>query len=761
MKEVKKCSISGVAFTMDTDAYEALEAYLDSLKKTYKDTADGAEIVADIEARIAELILSAQDNTRIVEQPLILNIIQQMGSAEDISEQSADRDLQCDTPRIPRRLYRDTENAKLGGVCAGIGKYFDIDPVWVRLGLFLPLLFTCFGWIPFLHWFSPMFGNLFGIFLICYFIMWFAVPAARSARQKLEMNGEKITAQSIGEVTTATATACAEPDSKAKPIVAEVVSVFGKVVLILLKIIAGFIVFGLIMAACALIIGMFALIVGGEGFFTPAVFGNTMSIWTASLGILAGLIPVILLIYVLMCLIASRKPGGKTVLAIFLLFCWLFCGIVIAAFADMVAGTFNAFGADGAMVEAAKTNGAAGMVSIMFMVFAVVFGLLQKKFNFSGWKESVISIVFIVLSFVIGANLPLILGKAAWSYITFVYIFFAAVLPMWLLKQPRDHMTTFMFVAMIVGAVVGLLVAHPTMNLPVFTGFTNEKLGTMFPILFVTVACGAVSGFHSLVSSGTSSKTVDNEKDMLKVGYGAMILESLLAVLALCVAGAAAAADGTPAAGTPFQIFSRGVAGFFEMFGVPAYAATVFMTMCVSALALTSLDAVARIGRMSFQELFSVDDMEHAEGWRKLLCNVYFSTFITLVFGFILTKIGYANIWPLFGSANQLLSALVLATLCVFLKVTGRSNKMLFPPLIIMLCVTFTALVQRLIAMVKAISTAASVTIPAGETTWGAVFIANGLQLILAVLLIVLGLNIVFHSFSAYKKAEHNSEAKA
>ena len=455
-----------------------------------------------------------------------------------------------------------------------------------------------------------------------------------------------------------------------------------------------------------------------------------------------------------------EKYIGKTGRKLFLLFCWLFCGIVIAAFADMVAGTFNAYGTDGALSAAAQTNGAAGMVSIMFMVFAVIFGLIQKKFNFSGWKESVISIVFIVLSFVIGANVPLVFGKAAWSYITFVYIFFAAVLPMWLLKQPRDHMTTFMFVAMIAGAVVGLLVAHPTMNLPVFTGFTNEKLGTMFPILFVTVACGAVSGFHSLVSSGTSSKTVENEKDMLKVGYGAMILESLLAVLALCVAGAAAAADGTPAAGTPFQIFSTGVAGFFEMFGVPVYAATVFMTMCVSALALTSLDAVARIGRMSFQELFSVDDMEHTEGGRKLFCNVYFSTFITLAFGFLLTKIGYANIWPLFGSANQLLSALVLATLCVFLKVTGRSNKMLFPPLIIMLCVTFTALVQRLIAMVKAISAAASVSIPAGETTWGAVFIANGLQLILAILLIVLGLNIVFHSLSAYKKAEKNSEAR-
>jgi len=455
-----------------------------------------------------------------------------------------------------------------------------------------------------------------------------------------------------------------------------------------------------------------------------------------------------------------EKYIGKTGRKLFLLFCWLFCGIVIAAFADMVAGTFNAFGADGAMVEAAKTNGAAGMVSIMFMVFAVVFGLVQKKLNLSGWKEAVVGILCIAASFAVGMNCPLVLDKTAWSYITFVYIFFAAVLPMWLLKQPRDYMTTFMFIGMIAGAVIGLFVAHPTMNLPVFTGFNNEKLGTMFPILFVTVACGAVSGFHSLVSSGTSSKTVENEKDMLKVGYGAMVLESLLAVLALCVAGAAAAADGTPAAGTPFQIFSRGVAGFFQMFGVPTYAATVFMTMCVSALALTSLDAVARIARMSFQELFSVDDMAHAEPWRKLLCNTYFSTVLTLVLGYVLTQIGYSNIWPLFGSANQLLSALVLITLCVFLKVTGRSNKMLFPPLIIMLCVTFTALVQRLMAMVRAIQNAAAVTIPAGETTWGAVFVANGLQLIIAVLLIVLGATIVVNSMRSYVASKHNSEAK-
>lgn len=458
-----------------------------------------------------------------------------------------------------------------------------------------------------------------------------------------------------------------------------------------------------------------------------------------------------------------EKYIGKTGRKLFLLFCWLFTLLVIAAFADMVAGTFNAYTVkDGVSVlaDAANTNGCAGTISIMFMVFAVIFGLIQKKFNLSGWKEAVVGLLCVVASFAIGMHFPLILSKDAWSYITFVYIFFAAVLPMWLLKQPRDYMTTFMFIGMIAGAVIGLLVAHPTMNLPVFTGFTNEKLGTLFPILFVTVACGAVSGFHSLVSSGTSSKTIENEKDMTKVGYGAMVLESLLAVLALCVAGAAASQDGTPASGTPFQIFSRGVAGFFEMFGIPVHFATVFMTMCVSALALTSLDAVARIGRMSFQELFAVDDMKNAKPWRKVLCNPYFSTIITLLFGFVLTKIGYANIWPLFGSANQLLSALVLITLCVFMKVTGRSNKMLFPPMIIMLCVTFTALVQRLIAMVKAISTAAAVTIPAGETTWDKVFLNNGLQLVIAVLLIVLGLTIVINSMKSYVKSKKNSEKK-
>ncbi|MBM6855345.1 carbon starvation protein A [Mediterraneibacter glycyrrhizinilyticus] len=442
-----------------------------------------------------------------------------------------------------------------------------------------------------------------------------------------------------------------------------------------------------------------------------------------------------------------EKYIGKAGRKLFLGFCWLFCLIVIAAFADMVADTFNAYVVtDGVQTlsENAQVNGAAGSISLFFILFAVVFGVVQHKVKLIGWKEVVFGLVCTVLAFVCGMNFPVILGKEMWVYIAFIYIFLAAVLPMWFVMQPRDYMSTFMFIGMIAGAVLGLLFAHPTMNLPAFTGFQNESLGTLFPILFVTVACGAVSGFHSLVSSGTSSKTISNEKDMLKVGYGAMVLESLLAVIALCVAGAAAGADGTAAVGTPFQIFSLGVAGFLEMFGIPVYVAQSFMTMCVSALAFTTLDSVARIGRMSFQELFSKDDMEHAEGWRKVLCNKYFATVITLVFGYILTQVGYSNIWPLFGSANQLLSALVLITLCVFLKVTGRTLKTLVPPFVIMLIVTFTALVQRSIALVKAFS--------AGT----AVFMVEGLQLIVAILLLILGVTIVVTSGKELvrKKAE-------
>ena len=477
-----------------------------------------------------------------------------------------------------------------------------------------------------------------------------------------------------------------------------------------------------------------------------------------------------------------EKYIGKTGRRLFLLFCWLFCIIVIAAFTDMVCKTFmftpavDASGAATGAIDFTKSYaaGCAGTISILFTFVAIAFGWAQKKFNLTGAAEFVTGVVLMVLMFAVGMQFPVYLDKFQWFAVVMVYLVFAGAMPIQMLKTPRDYLTSIMMIVMIVCAVLGIVVlgvnGQATITAPVFTGFSTAS-GMMFPVLFVSVACGALSGFHSLVSSGTSSKQVEKEQDAVKVGYGAMIVESFVGILAIIVAGimfsdmntAGTGALNAGVASTPFQIFAAGISRGMQAFGVDGTLATVFMTMNVSALALTSLDAVARIARTSFSEFFAQTNdalaIESKAGYMKVLGNPWFATVVTLLPGLALAFGGYANIWPLFGSANQLLSALVLATLCVFLKVTGRSNKMLFPPLIIMLCVTFTALVQRLIAMVKAISTAASVTIPAGETTWGAVFIANGLQLILAVLLIVLGLNIVFHSFSAYKKAEHNSEA--
>ena len=433
-----------------------------------------------------------------------------------------------------------------------------------------------------------------------------------------------------------------------------------------------------------------------------------------------------------------EKYIGRTGRKLFMLFCWLFTLLVMAAFTDMVAGTFVGKGVEGMTKATGYANSAAASISMLFIVVAIIFGLIQKKVGkMKEWVRAVVAIALLVVMFIIGMKLPMYATKSTWIYIVMAYLFLASVMPMWLLMEPRDYMTTFMLLGMIIGAVVGVIAEHPTMKLNAFSGF-NVDGSYLFPTLFVTIACGAVSGFHSLVSSGTSSKTISNEKDMPMVGYGAMVVESLLGVIALVVVGAVAV-NGTKPEGTPFSIFSTGVAGFFEKFGIPVQVATVFMTMCVSALALTSLDSVARIGRMSFQELFYGDttDTSKMPGWQKVLTNKYFATIITLFFGYLLTLGGYNNIWPLFGSANQLLAALVLIALAVFLKTTGRTGWTLYIPMFVMLAVTFTALIQKTIVLVS--------NIAGGQAT----FLVDGLQFIVAILLMVLG---VLVAFSCLKK---------
>lgn len=442
-----------------------------------------------------------------------------------------------------------------------------------------------------------------------------------------------------------------------------------------------------------------------------------------------------------------EKYIGKTGRKLFMLFCWLFTLLVIAAFTDMVVGTFNGVGLDSA--GTAYANSAAASISMLFIVVAVIFGVIQKHVGkMNEWVKAVVAIALLVVMFAVGMKLPIYASKTAWIYIIMAYLFLASVLPMWLLMQPRDYMTTFMLLGMIIGAVVGVVVAHPQMQLNAFNGFNVNGSG-LFPTLFVTIACGAVSGFHSLVSSGTSSKTVSNEKDMPMIGYGAMVVESLLGIVALVVVGAVAV-GGTKPEGTPFAIFSSGVAGFLEKLGVPVQVATVFMTMCVSALALTSLDSVARIGRMSFQELFYGDSTnpEKMTPAQRVLTNKYFATVITLFFGYLLTLGGYNNIWPLFGSANQLLAAMVLIALAVFLKTTGRTGWTLYIPMFVMLAVTFTALVQKTIALVSNIA------------AHNATFLVDGLQLIVALLLMILGVLVAYSCLKKLFTTAKNSEQK-
>ena len=412
---------------------------------------------------------------------------------------------------------------------------------------------------------------------------------------------------------------------------------------------------------------------------------------------------------------------GKIGKKLFLLFCWLFCILVVAAFADVVAGTFNGFNADGGQIA---SNGSVATTSMLFILEAIALGMVLRFSKLNKWINTAIAIVLLIVGVAIGLKAPIFIGTSTWHIIVFVYILIASVVPVWALLQPRDYLNSYLLVFMIVASVVGVLLTNPSINLPAFTSFYVEGTGNLFPILFVTIACGAVSGFHSLVSSGTSSKQIKNEKNMLPISFGAMLMESMLAVIALiAVASFATGAAAEAGYTTPAQIFAGGVANFLSEIGLPHNVVFTLINLAVSAFALTSLDSVARIGRLSFQELFldaSIDD-DNMEGWRKILTNKYFATVITLILAYLLAKAGYKNIWPLFGSANQLLSALSLIACAVFFKKTKRKGWMLWVPMIVMLAVTLTALIQKIIALI-------------GNPTPG-----NILQLAFAVALFVLG----------------------
>ena len=444
---------------------------------------------------------------------------------------------------------------------------------------------------------------------------------------------------------------------------------------------------------------------------------------------------------------------------LFLIFAYLTLLLVVAAFASIVANTFKAtYLPSGAVdIAASSANASTAMISIFFIVLAILFGFFVYRRNAPLGVATIIGVALIAVAMIVGLKWhPLYLSYETWMIICGIYILVASVTPVWILLQPRDYLSSFLLYGMMILAVVGIIGCHPSIDtMPAFTGFkdtlapTGSSIGYLFPALFVTIACGAISGFHSLVGSGTTAKQLNREQDAQPIAYGGMLIESALAIISLCAVAYIWKdyADGTTV--VPTAVFAGGLSAMLgELFGAGAQSVTYsLLILAVSAFCLTSLDTATRLARYMFQEFWmkpgeSIKDMT---GARKVLTNPYVSTAITVVIGIALGMTGYAKIWALFGAANQLLAALGLLAVAAWLGKIGRNNKMFLFPMAFMLIVTLTSLVFTIITQVGLITSGTDVT-------WG---IVRG---VIAVLLIILAIDLVVEGVKTLgKQAKANA----
>lgn len=434
---------------------------------------------------------------------------------------------------------------------------------------------------------------------------------------------------------------------------------------------------------------------------------------------------------------------------LFTVFAWLVLLLVIAAFADIVASSFAcAEGVTGVFPGAVEgtANGSVAMASILFIPLAIGFGFLVYRKNAPMVVASVVGVILLAACVVIGLVCPINLPKNFWIGFVFVYIMIASVTPVWILLQPRDYLSSFLLYFMIIAAIVGIVAANPTIVTPAFIGF---KVGSnyLFPTLFITVACGAVSGFHSLIGSGTTSKQLDSEKDALAIGYGSMLIECVLAVVSLIAIGVLSADGAIPEGmASPTVVFASAISGFFAKIGFDANAVSATYTviaLAVSAFCLTSLDTATRLGRFMFQELFAGKNEN-----KNILSNMYVATIITAICGFVLCLAGYQNVWPLFGACNQLVAVPAFLAIAVYLGRKGKNNKMLYFPMIFMLCATISSLVLSFKNNVMAL---------AGGT---GTIIKEGLQCIIIVPIVILAIILVIEGGKVLIQLEKDKKTK-
>ena len=456
--------------------------------------------------------------------------------------------------------------------------------------------------------------------------------------------------------------------------------------------------------------------------------------------------------------VADTMGGGAKKL--FLVFAYLTLLLVVAAFASIVASTFMAtFTPDGAVdVAASSANASTAMISLLFIVLAILFGFFVYRRNAPLGVSTVIGIIGIVIIMFIGLNWhPLYLSNTTWMIILGCYILVASVTPVWILLQPRDYLSSFLLYFLMIVAAVGIigagLMGKANLDIPAFTGFKDTlfadngfkegtSLGYMFPALFVTIACGAISGFHSLVASGTTSKQISSEKDARPIAYGSMLIECCLAVISLCAVGYIWQSYKTGQTIVPTAVFATGISKMCATLPLLKGSESVIYAMlilAVSVFCLTSLDTATRLARYMFQEFFLEPGQvwQQTTGWKKIVTNPVVATVITVVIGIGFGMTGYAKIWPLFGAANQLLAALGLLTVATWLGKIGKNNKMFLFPMAFMLVVTLSSLCLTLKGKIAELAVVAD--------GWAvALTVLDALLIILAVVLAISGIRTLF-----------------
>ena len=453
-----------------------------------------------------------------------------------------------------------------------------------------------------------------------------------------------------------------------------------------------------------------------------------------------------------------KENIGVRAQRLFTIFALLVLILVIASFTAVVAGTFVSVAAEGQPALPFITVGmsnvsdhaATATTSLLFIVIAFIFGFFVYRKNVKIGPATIVGIIGIVAIVVAGLNIGINMSRTAWVIFIAVYIVLASLLPVWMLLQPRDYLSSFLLYGMMIVAVVGIFGSNMTVELPAFVGWKGVTGTTLFPTLFITVACGAVSGFHSLIGSGTTSKQLDSEKDAKVIGYGAMIIESGLAIIALIAVGVVWTQTNVGGGdkfllSAPPTIFAGGIATMVASFAGEASYKVIYtlLTLAVSVFALTSLDSGTRLARYMFAELFVPEGKTRDDltGAAKFFSHPLVATLCMVIIGCGMGFMGLSQIWGVFGAANQLLAGIAMLAVASWLANIGKNNKMFFVPMVFMLAATGTSLVMTIIAKIKLIAG----MVPDKAAAWGDWFqmIWSIGLIVLAVILVIEGIQVI------------------